>query len=468
MGFNPNFKIQDAVNYYEETSRLIEKDPSAIYTKSNILAVCFDFAVVIFDHPYLGSDTLFLATLDKATMYVERYKLNIYYSNIVGLKANFYARKGDYDAAQKLYEEGIRYVKSFPKPDNNVLGTFYFWLKKLAILRHDYISYYKFDTAFTHYNELRNNDAITNSLMNADVRFQSSQKAAMIKSLEVKNKMQRINNWLILGLAFLLFLGLILMIRTYYFKRKFYQNNETLLLERQKTIDLELQLQKQETIEMLLQKLSVERRLLQSQLDPHFVFNALGNIKCFVLQNDIKNADAYLSKFSKLMRQVLAHSKKEFISLEDEIDTLKNYIDMQQLRLNHSFEYQVSLCEDLDLQMEIPPMLIQPFIENAIEHGLKPLSTNVKGRLDIHFEEDESLNNIICTIRDNGIGVEYSKRIHQHTKSGHQSLATSITKERIENMKVQEMYASLEIHELKDSDNNILGTEAIIYIPIKS
>lgn len=463
-----NFKVEDAVQYYKETMELIEKDPSAIHTKSSLLATCFNFAVVIYEHPYPGSDSLFLATLDKAVMYIEEYKLNVYYSNIVGLKGNYFAKKGDYDAAQKLYEDGIRYVKTFPKPDNNILATFYFSLKELAASQHDYISYYKFDTAFTHYNVLQNNDALNNSLVTADVRFQSSQKAAQIKSLEVKNKMQRINNWLVLGVASLLFLGLILMIRTYYFRKKYYQNNETLLLEQQKTIALKLQIQKQETLEMLLQKISVERKLLQSQMDPHFVFNALGNIKCFILQNDIKNADAYLSKFSKLMRQVLAHSKKDFITLEDEIETLKNYIDMQRLRLNYSFEYDISLDENIDTQIEIPPMLIQPFVENAIEHGLKPLDVSVKGCLKIHFKEGSTLKNIVCTICDNGIGVEYSKKMHQHTNSGHQSLATNITKERIENMKIQDLYANLDIHELKDGANNILGTEAIIHIPVKS
>jgi hypothetical protein len=226
-----------------------------------------------------------------------------------------------------------------------------------------------------------------------------------------------------------------------------------------------LELRRKETMEVLTQKLSMERRLLQSQMDPHFVFNALGNIQSIILKNEKQSAIDYLSRFSKLMRQILVHSKKESISLGDEIDTLKHYIELQKLRLNFSFDYTIESSDWMNEHINIPPMLIQPFIENAIEHGLKPLPASKKGLLFISFVLNEPKECLVCSITDNGIGIEKSKEIKKSINTQHQSMAISITKERMQQMLKENELAGFTIKEIKDNDGMPAGTCATISIP---
>lgn len=165
-------------------------------------------------------------------------------------------------------------------------------------------------------------------------------------------------------------------------------------------------------------------RLLLNQMSPHFIFNALTAIQSFVYRNDPRKAGKYLSSFAKLMRAILENSRTEYIPLVKELKWLENYLHLQALRFNNKFEYEVKVDEELDIDaVLIPPMLTQPFIENAIEHGIKDLE--IQGLLTIQFKlEEEQL--VVC-IMDNGVGFDTNNA----QKSDHVSLATKITKERL-------------------------------------
>lgn len=165
-------------------------------------------------------------------------------------------------------------------------------------------------------------------------------------------------------------------------------------------------------------------RLLLNQMSPHFIFNALTAIQSFVYRNDPRKAGKYLSSFAKLMRAILENSRTEYISLARELQWLDNYLRLQALRFNNKFEYEVVVDEALDIDaVMLPPMLTQPFIENAIEHGIKDLET--KGLLTIQFRLEEE--QLVVHIEDNGVGFDTI----QPQKSDHISLATKITKERL-------------------------------------
>ncbi|HEU0125179.1 MAG TPA: histidine kinase, partial [Flavobacterium sp.] len=217
------------------------------------------------------------------------------------------------------------------------------------------------------------------------------------------------------------------------------------------------------TIENLAARLSLERRLLRSQMDPHFIFNALGNIQSMILQKDTIPAVSYLNKFAKLTRQILEQSRKETISLDEEIGTLKNYIELQQLRLNNSFEYEIICDESVENDILIPPLLIQPFIENAVEHGLKPKPKEEKGLLKINFTQMNDQKNLICTIKDNGIGLAASRKLK--INENHQSLSTTITDERLTKMQKEYPNAGFKVLE-RETENGETGCIVIINIPI--
>ncbi|MEP0936173.1 MAG: histidine kinase [Cyclobacteriaceae bacterium] len=168
----------------------------------------------------------------------------------------------------------------------------------------------------------------------------------------------------------------------------------------------------------------MEQQMLRLQMNPHFIFNALGSIQNFILQSNTKESVSYLAKFGKLMRQILEHSREEFISISEEVDMLKNYIEIQQLRFKDSFDFSIETDPSFDPEeTKIPPLFAQPFVENAIEHGLKDKKAD--GLLSIRFKPEGS--NVLLEVEDNGSGLNASA----NTGKDHKSLATRITKERL-------------------------------------
>ena len=185
---------------------------------------------------------------------------------------------------------------------------------------------------------------------------------------------------------------------------------------------------RQRQLNLQQQAQNMEQKMLRAQMNPHFIFNAMAAIQDFMLQNNSKQAASYLSKFSKLIRQILENSRSDYIRLEQEISMLENYLSLQNLRKQKPFIYQIEVAENLDEEeIAIPPMFAQPFIENAIEHGLA--DSMEEGVIKINFE---LLNDyVLLSIQNNGIGIEKATHVKKLNPKKHESLATKITQERI-------------------------------------
>ncbi|HAA13388.1 MAG TPA: hypothetical protein DCE41_17520 [Cytophagales bacterium] len=169
----------------------------------------------------------------------------------------------------------------------------------------------------------------------------------------------------------------------------------------------------------------VEQNLLRTQMNPHFIFNAMTAIQDVIRQGDAKKASRYLTKFAKLTRQVLDNSRTEFVPLEQEVALLENYLSLQNLRRVQPYQYEVTVAEDLDPEeVLIPPMFAQPFVENAIEHGLADVGE--EGEITVSFGRQG--DKLLLTVKDNGKGL-VDKGANE--TSGHISHATQITRERI-------------------------------------
>jgi tetratricopeptide (TPR) repeat protein len=157
---------------------------------------------------------------------------------------------------------------------------------------------------------------------------------------------------------------------------------------------------------------------LRREMNPHFIFNSLNSVNHFIATNNELEANQYLTKFSKLMRGVMENSTEDFIPFQQELDLLQNYLALEKTRFADKFDYEINVDESLNMQnLQIPGMLIQPFLENAIWHGLRYRTE--KGFLKLHFEKSESYLKIL--IEDNGIGIEESKKQktqHQKTREG--------------------------------------------------
>jgi hypothetical protein len=455
-------KWQEALNFFKETVAFAEKNSSNIVSKSNIGIAYINLADLYSKAPKPIDEKAFLKNLEKATAIAKKYNVRIIYRSAIGLQGFYFTEKGDYAKAELLFIEGIKYQKSLPYTDNYLLATFYDCLKNVAAKRKDFEAYYNYDTEYIKYNQLKYDESTQKLLQNADVRYESSKKIERIKQLELENELVQKNKLLGYGIAGVLLIGLVFMFRSYYYRQRYYQNREDFLKQEQANSELKVQLMEKETIENLAARLAMERRLLRSQMDPHFIFNALGNIQSMILQKDTLPAVSYLNKFAKLTRQVLEQSRKETISLDEEISTLKNYIELQQLRLNNGFEYLIECDETVETDVLIPPLLIQPFIENAVEHGLKPLTKEIKGLIEIYFTQHIDERNLVCTIKDNGIGLTASEKLKRN--DNHESLSTKITDERLSKMQKENPYAGFEV--LERDANEGSGCIVILNIPI--
>jgi len=207
----------------------------------------------------------------------------------------------------------------------------------------------------------------------------------------------------------------------------------------------------------------LEQKMLRLQMNPHFIFNALSNIMNFIESRNIDSAIGYLANFSSLLRSTLESTRKDNIILQDEVNGLTNYLELQKLRYGNKFEYAVEVDNKLDPEeVTIPPMLIQPFIENAIEHGIRHKKTT--GNIEVRFIRKGKL--LICEVEDDGVGREKAWEVEYKTRKEHKSLATAIIKDRIQALnKKMKQKIRMDIIDLKSNNNVAIGTKVVIWIP---
>lgn len=223
-----------------------------------------------------------------------------------------------------------------------------------------------------------------------------------------------------------------------------------------------IQKQEREKTEFYKQIAESELKALRAQMNPHFMFNAINSIQSFVLKNDSKSAQKYLTKFARLIRSVLENSKFETISLTKEIDTLNLYMELECLRASFSFDYDLKVKENVNIdKAQIPPMLLQPYIENAILHGLMPLQDK-RGFLQIDFSFENSV--LKCIIEDNGIGREKAAELKAKKHASHQSMGMAVTEERMNILSKSNLFKTQALVVDKKENGIALGTRIEVYI----
>lgn len=210
--------------------------------------------------------------------------------------------------------------------------------------------------------------------------------------------------------------------------------------------------------------MQLEQKLLRSRMNPHFLFNSLSSIQNFIVTEKPDKASIYLSKFSKLVRNILDNSSEEFVTLQKEISTIENYLELQKVRYSGKFDYQIEIDRDIDPEfLQIPPMLAQPFIENAIEHGIK--HREIQGHIDIRFRLKDKM--LVFEVEDDGIGRQKAREIEVRDDPEHRSIATSLTRERLAILnRKRQMKIGLEIIDLKNALGEAAGTRVTFGIPV--
>lgn len=228
----------------------------------------------------------------------------------------------------------------------------------------------------------------------------------------------------------------------------------------------ELEIQKLEyeklNMQCLHQAADLEMQSLRLQMNPHFIFNSLNSINCFILENDKESASEYLTKFSRLIRLILENSKTSLVALEREIEALRLYIELEALRFNNCFDSEINISSCLDAEtILVPPLIIQPYVENSIWHGL----LHKKGKGHLIIEVFISDGRICYKILDNGIGRAKAMELRSKPVSQHKPMGMRITAERIGLQ--QHDAATIEIIDLVSVDGAAMGTEVLIRIPLR-
>ena len=210
--------------------------------------------------------------------------------------------------------------------------------------------------------------------------------------------------------------------------------------------------------------LTLEQAMLRSQMNPHFLFNSLNSIKLYIINNEQKNAVHYLNKFSKLVRKILEASSLKEIPLAEELETVELYMNIENIRFNNEIDFAVEMDPEINPSLvKIPSLILQPFLENAIWHGLS--SKEGEKRIRILIRQENS-GYITLVIRDNGIGRAEADKLKQRRVLKRKSVGIDITRERLANFSRDYQYNyTIEIRDLFDADGKSAGTEVILKIP---
>lgn len=292
-----------------------------------------------------------------------------------------------------------------------------------------------------------------------ELKIATLNKDKEIQQVNLRNESQ-LKKILMGSIAALLILSFI-MFRNITLRRKNESNLRALAENELRIQKLESEKTKQE-LQQRTNELTMQA--LRAQMNPHFIFNSLNSILRFILQNNTEQATAFLTKFSKLVRLILQNSQTPFITLENELESLRLYLELEALRFNNHFTYQISYPEDMEISVvKVPPLIIQPYVENAIWHGL--MHKEEKGQLNIIIAEENDCLSI--QVADNGIGRKESALLASKTPTRYKAMGMRITADRISILnQTYDKKQSIQIRDLVDERGNAGGTEVTIKIPL--
>lgn len=389
--------------------------------------------------PLLTDKGKYKEALKKAN---EAFAINKKQNNIYGLiftslqKGKLYRLLGKNKSAEKNLLFTIRLAKKYKYPED--LSSAY---KEIALLnsqRKRYKSAYKYYLKSVALKDSIADLELRKQISELQTKYQTAEKQAKINKLREENlkketEIAESRGKMIAVISIALFL--IVVIVLLYFQSRLNSKNRILILQ---------------------------QKLLQTQMNPHFLFNSLIAIQAYVLQNKKLEASNYLSQYASLMRLILESSREEFIALSREIEIIKNYVSLQQLRFENSFHFQLQVDEKIRAEeINIPPMILQPLIENAIEHGFREIKEGEK-ILTVSYLIQE--NKLIVAVEDNGVGISSARK--KGDNEGKKSYAMDITKERLMNItKLFGIKIELSIVDLSSFDGKT-GTRIELGFPL--
>lgn len=243
---------------------------------------------------------------------------------------------------------------------------------------------------------------------------------------------------------------------------------QTQLEENVKAMEIKAEAERLKGLKTQYDKQLAELKLLalRSQMNPHFIFNSLNSIKRYIIDNDKEKAVYYMNKFAKLIRRILASTMEKESSLADELETMELYVNIENLRFNQEIAFSIQVDTEISPNgLKIPSLLLQPFLENAIWHGLSPKKNDMQLQIAINNPSDSQIQ---IEIKDNGIGLLKSRKIKERKVHKNDSVGISLSRERLEHFsKKYSRKGTIKITDLYELQSNSSGTQVVITLPIK-
>lgn len=299
------------------------------------------------------------------------------------------------------------------------------------------------------------NEETAEKISELEIKHEVSDKVRQIALLEKEKQIQQqeterqaaIRNALIAGFIFVVVLAAAVV----------YAFRQRLLVMRK---DKEIQ---EANLRHQLSELKI--KALRAQINPHFMFNCLNSINRMIVRGDSENASLYLKTFSKLVRLIVENGEANRVSLENELTLIESYIQLEELRFKNKIGYEVVIEGNIEKENTyLPPMILQPFVENSIWHGLMNKNENEPGRIRIAVKEDNET--LLCMIEDNGVGREKSRELNGDASGKTRSVGIGITEERLKLLTREHLHDLIKITDLKDNFDAAIGTRVEIRIPL--
>lgn len=451
---------------YSSTLKAIQYYDSAIYAASsakNYNKLAYGYANIGNAYDIIHKSSLSKEYLYKSLEIRRKIKDHAGIENSIYNLLITYENEGKLDSAIHLSKEGISAAKIIQ--DYASLYKLYNYIARLHELKKNFdLAYSDFKLA-TSYLNLSNEENNRNEINNLKAEFEYDLQKAEIISLEHQKKLKDDiidgkNKSLFMTMAFVVIISITLILLFFLYK-KVKRNHQILEKQKQEIISKTNQITEQ----------AAQIARLQTQMNPHFVFNALGAIQQFVVENNLEKTLNSLNDFSKLMRLTLHNSDKQTISLKEEFDFLSLYLKFEQLRFNNEFSFSFNIDEQLDKStIQILPMLLQPLVENAIQHGIRSMPAN--GKIEVNIKPENKLNQeiLIITVKDNGIGLEAAGKLRDQNifKNQYESKAIKICEERIKVIWEKRNVPLVDFFSIHSpcSEKEKCGTEVIIKLPL--
>lgn len=358
---------------------------------------------------------------------------------------NIYMKQKNYAVAEKYFEHAMDMAKEIGSAET-IYGAAN-WLSKIYSAQGKYKAAYEMQVLYKQLADSISNAETRKQAVKKQMQYEFEKKEATakaeqkIKDALAKNeieKQRQVKTIIIIASLLLITLLAFGFINFYKRKREVFK----------KTVE------------------QVNNKALRSQMNPHFIFNSLNSIQDFISANDSKNANAYLIKFAKLVRMILENSRKQEILLSDDLKALELYMQLESLRLKNGFDYELKIDPAIDTDATlVPPLIIQPFVENAIWHGLQHKTE--RGKIIINISKIE--NDLQCIVEDNGVGrvIAQTKKTETNPEK-RKSLGMEITKERIQLYNsIKNAKAFFEITDILNANNVITGVRVLLRLPFE-